>query len=102
MPVTIDLPAELEQRLKLYAQSKQLPVNQFIAELLTVMLKSDQLIELIAQQSEKVEPLPTNSTPTKQPYSFIGLGRSGKATISAEVETVLAEAADREEGWSLP
>lgn len=35
-------------------------------------------------------------------YSFIGIGHSGKGHLSTHVEDILAEAADRQEGWSLP
>ena len=34
-------------------------------------------------------------------YSFIGIGHSGKKNSSTQVETALAEAANRREGWSL-
>ena len=38
----------------------------------------------------------------KQVYSFIGIGRSDKGNLSTEVDNILAEAANRREGWSLP
>ena len=34
-------------------------------------------------------------------YSFIGIGHSGKGNISTQVESTLARAANRREGWSL-
>jgi hypothetical protein len=38
----------------------------------------------------------------KRVYSFIGIGRSDKGNLSTEVDKILAEAANRREGWSLP
>lgn len=35
------------------------------------------------------------------PYSFIGIGHSGKGNISTQVEARLTQAANRQEGWSL-
>lgn len=35
------------------------------------------------------------------PYSFIGIGHSGKGNISTQVEASLTQAANRREGWSL-
>ena len=34
-------------------------------------------------------------------YSFVGIARSGKASLSTDAESILDEAADRREGWSL-
>lgn len=34
-------------------------------------------------------------------YSFVGIGRSGRTDLSTRVESTLAEAANRREGWSL-
>lgn len=39
---------------------------------------------------------------SSRPYSFIGIGHSGKKSISTQVESTLAQAANRREGWSLP
>lgn len=39
--------------------------------------------------------------PQSKTYSFIGIGHSGKGKISTQVETILEDAADRSEGWSL-
>ena len=36
-----------------------------------------------------------------KPYSFIGIGHSGKGNISTQVETTLTQNANRREGWSL-
>lgn len=35
-------------------------------------------------------------------FSFIGIARSGNGSLSNEAESILNEAADRREGWSLP
>ncbi len=35
-------------------------------------------------------------------YSFIGIGHSGKGNLSKQAEVILAGAANRREGWSLP
>lgn len=34
-------------------------------------------------------------------YSFVGIARSGNGSLSTEVESILEEAANRLEGWSL-
>jgi len=34
-------------------------------------------------------------------YSFVGIARSGKGSLSTEAESMLHDAADRREGWSL-
>ena len=34
-------------------------------------------------------------------YSFIAIARSGNGSLSTEAESILNEAADRREGWSL-
>jgi hypothetical protein len=35
-------------------------------------------------------------------FSFVGIARSGNGSLSTETESILDEAADRREGWSLP
>lgn len=35
------------------------------------------------------------------PYSFIGIGRSGKSDLSRRVDETLAAVVERREGWSL-
>lgn len=39
---------------------------------------------------------------TGKPYSFIGIGHSGKRHLSTHVEEILSAGASRREGWSLP
>lgn len=34
-------------------------------------------------------------------YSFIGIGRSGRPDLSLRAKEILAQQADRREGWSL-
>jgi hypothetical protein len=34
-------------------------------------------------------------------FSFVGIARSGKGSLSTESESILEESADRSEGWSL-
>jgi hypothetical protein len=34
-------------------------------------------------------------------HSFVGIARSGNGSLSTEAESILDEAADRREGWSL-
>jgi len=43
---------------------------------------------------------PNQGTKTKR-YSFIAIARSGNGSLSTEAESILDEAADRREGWSL-
>jgi metal-responsive CopG/Arc/MetJ family transcriptional regulator len=40
--------------------------------------------------------------PEVKTYSFIGIGHSGKKNLSTQVDSILAQAAKRDEGWSLP
>ncbi|MCU1267692.1 MAG: hypothetical protein JWM21_4010 [Acidobacteria bacterium] len=35
-------------------------------------------------------------------FSFVGIARSGNGALSTEAESILNDAADRREGWSLP
>ena len=43
-----------------------------------------------------------HSQPTRaHPYSFIGIGHSGKKNLSTQVEKIIEENADRRTGWSL-
>ena len=39
--------------------------------------------------------------PRKRRYSFVGIARSGKPNLSAQVDSILKNAANRREGWSL-
>lgn len=41
------------------------------------------------------------ATLRKRKYSFIGIGHSNKTDLSERVEDILADGANREEGWSL-
>ena len=34
-------------------------------------------------------------------FSFVGIARSGNGSLSTETESILSDAADRTEGWSL-
>lgn len=55
-------------------------------------------LEEIAQEAlhQYLQSHPTSA----KPYSFIGIGHSGKKNISTQVEATLAQAANRREGWS--
>ncbi len=46
----------------------------------------------------------THKTPRRESsrFSFIGIGDSGKKNLSTQVESILEQAADKREGWSLP
>jgi hypothetical protein len=49
-----------------------------------------------------VESLRPNQADKKtQRYSFIAIARSGNGSLSTEAESILDEAVDRREGWSL-
>lgn len=60
---------------------------------------------LTEEQQRKVlaliEKLKRQASGNKQRYSFIGIGRSGKNDLSRRAEEILAQEADRREGWSL-
>ncbi len=72
-----------------------------------VTLKAIQ--EIAAQKQTTVEAVTQEAlrhylrtqTAAKPAYSFIGIGHSGQRNLSTQVETILAEAAHRREGWSL-
>ena len=48
---------------------------------------------------ESLKLRPTNQKAER--FSFIGIARSGNGSLSTESESILDEAADRREGWSL-
>ena len=39
--------------------------------------------------------------PKARRFSFVGIARSGNGSLSPETESILSDAADRSEGWSL-
>jgi hypothetical protein len=49
---------------------------------------------------EGLEPEPSDQRARR--FSFVGIARSGNGTLSTQVESILDEAVDRREGWSLP
>jgi hypothetical protein len=51
--------------------------------------------EVIVQYVQAHMPQPSR-------YSFIGIGHSGRGNLSTQVDTLLEQAAQRQEGWSLP
>jgi hypothetical protein len=81
--VTISIQTEEAtlKAIKEIAERKQTTVEEVAQEALQQYLQSQTL------------PAPS--------YSFIGIGHSGKRSISTQVEAVLAETAHRREGWSL-
>jgi hypothetical protein len=54
-------------------------------------------LEDIAQEALR-QYLQRQTTPAPQPYSFIGIGHSGKKNASSQIEAILVEAANRREG----
>ena len=44
---------------------------------------------------------PSHADKRAKGYSFVGIARSGNGSLSIETESILDEAADRREGWSL-
>ena len=44
---------------------------------------------------------PNKANKRTKSYSFIAIARSGNGSLSTEAESILDEAADRREGWSL-
>jgi hypothetical protein len=83
--------------------------------MLTIEIKEDTLIEALQRiaQSKRstVDKVAQDAlrhyaqreqTAAQSAYSFIGIGRSGKGGLSTAVDDILAEAANRREGWSLP
>jgi hypothetical protein len=80
--VTIAIQTEetIFQALKEIAEQKQISLEDVTQEALRQYLQSQTL--------------------TPSPYSFIGIARSGKGQLSTQVNAVLAQAANRREGWS--
>jgi hypothetical protein len=48
---------------------------------------------------ESLKPKPSDND--AKHYSFVGIARSGNGSLSTEAESILEEASDRREGWSL-
>ncbi len=74
--------------------------DQLITQLSTVAQKRKIAIEDLAKAvltAYVQEELPTASA-----YSFVGIGHSGTSNLSQRVNQVLADGADRREGWNLP
>ena len=44
---------------------------------------------------------PGSAGPNAGRFSFVGIARSGKGSLSTEAKSILSDAADRREGWSL-
>jgi len=49
---------------------------------------------------EGLDPKPRDQRARR--FSFVGIAHSGNGALSTEAESILDEAADRREGWSLP
>jgi hypothetical protein len=79
--------------------------------MVTIEIREDNLVkalkEVARQQNKTVDEVATDALtrylqgeqPIAHPYSFIGIGHSGKGNISTAVDETLAEAANRHEGW---
>jgi hypothetical protein len=80
--ITISADDKLVEALKLIAQKRSTSLELIAREALTSYVRSH----------------PAH----KRRYSFIGIGRSGKRNLSQQVESTLAQGANRREGWSLP
>jgi hypothetical protein len=48
---------------------------------------------------ESLKPKPSDKSAKR--YSFVGIAHSGNGSLSTDAESILQEAADRREGWSL-
>jgi hypothetical protein len=73
--------------------------EQLLAQLEKLAVSEDTTVEEIARQALQhyVQEHPVSP----RTYSFIGIGHSGKGTLSVQAEEILSESADRREGWSL-
>jgi hypothetical protein len=82
--------------------------------MLTIEIKEDTLVEALQRiarskrstvdkvAQEALRHYAQREQLAAPPYSFIGIGHSGKGGLSTAVDDILAEAANRREGWSLP
>lgn len=61
---------------------------------------SDEQQQQVMAFVEGLEPRPRDHHGSR--FSFIGIARSGNGSLSTEAESILNEAAERREGWSLP
>lgn len=61
---------------------------------------SDEQQQQVMAFVEGLEPRPRDHQGGR--FSFIGIAHSGKGSLSTETESILNEAAERHEGWSLP
>lgn len=61
---------------------------------------SDEQQQQVMAFVEGFEPSPPDHH--RRRFSFVGIARSGKGSLSTEAESILNEAAERREGWSLP
>ena len=60
-----------------------------------------QVFTLSTKEREIAEDTASKDVESKQRFSFIGIGHSGKRNLSTQVESILAQAASRREGWSI-
>lgn len=74
--------------------------EQLFATLQQIALQKAKTFEEVVQQAllDWVSDYRNDET---RSYSFIGIGRSGRNDLSISVEEILADQADRREGWSL-
>ena len=71
---------------------KQKKVLEFVEDLTANEINGHQ-----SPENQNIE------TPNKSKrYSFIGIGESANGDLSQKVDEYLAEAANKQEGWSLP
>lgn len=61
---------------------------------------SDEQQQLVISFVEGLEPRLQDHRDNR--FSFIGIARSGKGSLSTDAESILNDAMERREGWSLP
>ncbi len=70
-----------------------------VAALNIIAQKRSASLETIAR--EALQNYVRSQPPRKKTYSFIGIGHSKKGNLSKQVDTILEQAANKQEGWSL-
>ena len=88
----MNLETIIQEKVHALPPIKQAKVLEFLEELETVEDSSNGNVKRAKTEEEK----------RQGRLSLIGIGSSGRSDISERVDELLAEGANKREGWSLP